>query len=239
MTNRTRQQGFTLIEILVAVALISTVLSMVYGTYVTTTRSAQACKTRIVLCREGRTTLEQIARHIRCSYAGSEPEPAAEDVEAGSDRTQVVSVEDVEYFNGNAKAQNGEILHLVTASGLSDEKGLTDGLFDVVYRFNKRTGELALSLARFVGTTDKTAKRQWWPIADRITSVDMEFFDGDKWFKRWDSSDNKGLPRAVRIEISGENESLQRYNYGTVAYVSCRGDRALTQTETLASAEKQ
>ena len=104
MTNRTRQRGFTLIEILVAVALISIVLSMVYGTYVTTTRSAQACKSRIVLCEQGRTTLEQIARHIRCSYAGSEPEPAAEDVEAGSDRTQVVSVEDVEYFNGNAKA---------------------------------------------------------------------------------------------------------------------------------------
>ncbi len=239
MSSRTRQPGFTLIEILVAVMLISIVLSMVYGTYVTTTRSAQACKTRIVLCEKGRTTLEQIARHIRCSYAGSEAEPVAEDVEAGSGRTQVVSIEDVEYFNGNAKAPNGEILHLVTASGLSDEKELAEGLFDVVYRFDRRTGQLALGLTRFVGTTDKKAKRQWRPVAEGIMSVDLEFFDGEKWFKRWDSGDKDGLPSAVRIEISGENERLQRYNYGTVAYVSCRGSQMMTQTETLASAVKQ
>ena len=238
MSNRTQQRGFTLIELLVAVALIATVLSIVYGSYIATTRSAQACQTRITLCEQGRETLEQIAQHIRCSYAGSTPD-RAEVTQTPSDQTEGLVETGISYFNGDARASNGEVLRFVTTSGLLDEKGTKDGLFEAVYRFDKRRGELSLSLARFVGKSEETGKRSWQVIADQIKSIELAFFDGEKWLKRWDFEDKKGLPRAVRIEISGENESLQRYNYGTVAYVSCWDHRELSRTETLASVEKQ
>jgi prepilin-type N-terminal cleavage/methylation domain-containing protein len=234
MNKKLRQHGFTLVELLVAVALIATVLAMVYGSYIATTRSAQACKSRIALSEQGRKTLEQIARHVRCSYAGSVCD-RAEDVEAGSDQTQTEPGDRVNYFNGDTDAPDGEVLHLVTTCGLSGEKRATDGLFEVVYRFDKRTSELALSLVRFVAASRKAERRDWRVIADEIESIDLAFFDGEQWLGRWDFEDKKELPRAVRIEISGENESFQRYDYSTVAYVSCRDYR----TETLVSVDRQ
>ncbi len=237
MNNRLRQRGFTLVELLIAMALIATVLSMVYGSYIATTRSARACKSRIALAEKGRTTLEQIARHIRCSYVGSLSD-VTENVKTGSGQTEVGPEATVSYFNGDARAVNGEILRLVTTSGLAEEKGATDGLFEVVYKFDKRTGELALSLSRFVGTAREAEKRNWRVVADQIESIGLEFFDGDKWLERWDFEDKNGLPRAVRIEIGGANESFQRYDYSTVAYVSCRDYRPATQIETLVSVDK-
>ena len=237
MSTRTQHRGFTLIELLVAVALIATVLSMVYGSYAVTTRSARACKSRIALSEQGRETLEQIARHIRCSYAGSDSD-RTEDSPARSDQPETVPETNISYFDGNAHAPNGEILSFVSTSGLREEKEAKDGLFKVVYRFDKRKRELALSLARFVGTAEGTGKRDWRVIADQVKSVDLEFFDGEKWLDRWDFKDKKALPRAVRIELGGENESLQRYDYSTVAYVSCRDYQSEERTQTLVSVEK-
>ena len=234
MNNRLQQHGFSLIELLVAVALIATVLAIAYGSYFAISGSARACSSRIALSKQGRKTLEQIARHVRCSYAGLVLDHT-EDVEVGSYQTETVPADGFSYFNGDTDAPDGEVLHLVTTSGLSGEKGATDGLFEAVYRFDKRTGELALSLERFIGIAREDQRRDWQVIADEIESIDLAFFDGEQWLGRWDFKDKKELPRAVRIEISGENESLQRYDYSTVAYVSCRDYR----TETLASVDRK
>ncbi|MHC4354373.1 MAG: PilW family protein, partial [Planctomycetota bacterium] len=172
MSARTQQRGFTLIELLVAVALIATVLSITYGSYVVTTRSAQACKSRIALSEQGREALEQMARHIRCSYAGSDSD-RAEDSQARSDQPEAVPETNISYFDGNAHAPNGEILSFVSTSGLREEKEIRDGLFQVVYRFDRRRRELALSLARFVGTAEGTGKRDWRVIADQVKFVDL------------------------------------------------------------------
>jgi len=238
MNNRLQQRGFTLVELLVAVALIATVLAMAYGSYFAISRSARACSSRIALSEQGREALEQIARHVRCSYAGSVCDNT-EDVEAGSDPTETEPGVSVSCFNGDPDAPDGEVLHLVTTSGLSAEKGATDGLFEVVYRFDKRTSELALSLVRFVAASREAERRDWRVIAGEIESIDLAFFDGEQWLGRWDFKDKKELPRAVRIGISGENESLQRYDYSTVAYVSCRDHRAVTRTETLRSVDRK
>lgn len=238
MNSRLRQHGFTLVELLVAMALIATVLSLVYGSYIATTRSARACKSRIALARKGRKAIEQIARHIRCSYVGSLSD-VAENGRTASGQTQIGSETAVSYFSGDARAANGEILHLVTTGGFAEDKATADGLFEVVYKFDKRTGELALSPARFVGGLRRAEKRDWRVVSDQVESIDLAFFDGEKWLKRWNFEDEKGLPRAVRIEIGGENERFQRYDYSTVAYVSCRDYRPAAQTETLASVDRK
>ncbi len=237
MNKTLRQRGYTLIELLVAVTLIAMVLAMVYGSYIATTDSAQACTSRIALSEEGRETVEQIARHIRCSYASHSDNQQDDRPRPG--HTQVVPEREVSYFVGNGRAAKGEILNFVTTSGMFQDEGSKDGLFRVVYRFDRRAGELAVSLTDFVGTAEKAEKRDWRVIADRIKSVELEFFDGEKWLKRWDYQDRKGLPRAARIRICGENKSLQRYDYSTVAYVSCRAYTHSTQTETSASTKKQ
>ena len=75
MKNRYGKNGFTLVEILVAMAIIVVIVSLVYGSYFATSKSTQAYKSRIALFQQGRKVLRQMARQIRCSYAGTTEEP--------------------------------------------------------------------------------------------------------------------------------------------------------------------
>ncbi len=238
MNGRLRQHGFTLIELFVAVALIGIILSISYGSYVTTTKSAESCKSRIAISEKGRRTLGHISRHIRCSYAGAVSD---NEENAGSitDKEEPRIEQSINYFKGYGGSRNGEILQLVTACGLSEAKAANEGLYDVAYRFNRRTGQLAASAARFVGKTENSRTRQWQVISDEVESVDLGFFDGEDWLSRWDFTKKKKLPRAVRIEITGRNEDLKQYEYSTIAYISCSENREVTRTETSVSAGKR
>jgi len=239
MNNRLDKHGFTLIELLVAVALIAAILSMVYGSYFATSKSAQTCKARITVSQQGRKTLEQMARQIRCSYAGTVTDRTeTEPVEAGSKQTGIILEDSFSYFNGNSVAPRGEILHLVTTNRLFGEKEPADGLFEVTYKFDKRASLLSLSQREFVGTAQKTGEKNWRPIAEGVKSLELTFFDGKKWLRNWDFKEKKILPCAVRIEISCEDENHQQYHYATVAYVSCRENGARIQSEKLISVNK-
>ena len=62
--------GFTLIEILVSVTIIATIVSMVYGSYFATAKSADVYKIRMTQSGRTRRVLDQMTRQIRCSYIG-------------------------------------------------------------------------------------------------------------------------------------------------------------------------
>ncbi len=239
MNNRLDKNGFTLVELLVAVALIAAILCMVYGSYFATSKSAQTCKAMIRVSRQGRKTLEQMARQIRCSYAGTVADRTEkEPVEAGSKQTKqrgMILEDSFSYFNGNSVAPRGEILHLVTTNRLLGEKQPADGLFEVTYKFDKRASLLLLSQGEFTGTAQKSGERDWQTVAEGIKSLELTFFDGKKWLHSWDFQDKKKLPCAVRIEIGCEDENHRQYHYATVAYISCRKNGERTRTEKLVS----
>lgn len=231
------KKGFTLVEILVALALIATILSMVYGSYFATSRSAQVCQARIAMCHQGRTTLDQMARQIRCAYAGTAKDDNLG--ESGTRQKRIVREDGMCYFTGSRNASNGDILRFVTTNGFAEAKEKpVKGLFEMTYRFDRHTRTLFLSHRRFIGTTKKAEKRNWMPIAKNIEYLELEFFDGKQWLRRWDFEDKKKLPSAVRMEIGCRVKDNREYNYGTVAHVSCRDNGTGTHTETLISANK-
>ena len=232
MNNRSNKHGFTLVELLVATALIAAILCMIYGSYFATSKSAQTCKAMIAASQQGRKTLDQMARQIRCSYAGTVDENTETvPVKTGSKQTGMILEDSFSYFNGNSVAPRGEILNLVTTNRLLGEKQPADGLFEVTYKFDKRASLLSLSQREFIGTAQKTGERDWQPVAEGVKSLELTFFDGKKWLRSWDFKDKKKLPSAVRIEISCEDENYRQYHFATVAYVSCRksGERARTE----------
>jgi len=248
VNSRSGKSGFTLIEILVAAAIIVTIVSMVYGSYFATSKSARSCKSRIALSRQGRKVLEQIARQIRCSYVGSAKEYKSPARPVFRQREKMP--EDViSYFDGNSGETGGEILQLVTtsgvrsnpcksgyspstrtsngASGISEGRATLDGLFETTYKFDKSSGTLFFSQERFVGAPKSLVEnKNWQPIAGNVESVELAFFDGQQWLHTWDFKEKKSLPNAVRINITCEDENCRQYHYGTIAYVCCRKNQA-------------
>lgn len=208
-------RGFTLIEILVAVTIIATIVSMVYGSYFATAESADAYKVKMTLSSQTRKVLSQMARQIRCSYIGKLSEGA--DV----DRTNKIHKNPVVYFNYEDVSGIG-VLHLITTHMLFCEDGYADGLFDVVYKFDKSTGTLYLSQRIFFGTDENYNKdRSWRPILTNVESVEMDFFDGQRWLTEWNFIQKRNLPFAVKIGITCRDENYRQCHYGTMAYIDC------------------
>jgi len=240
MSNRFDKGGFTLVEILVAMAIIVTIVSMVYGSYFTTSKSTQVYKARIALFQQARRVLEQMARQIRCSYAGTAkklPYPGRSIPQQGkATPTNAINY----YFNSNPDDPSGEVLNLVTTNGISGWQDPTEGLFEVTYKFDKGRGLLSLSQQRFIGASKNVVKKRIWrPIARNINSIKLEFFDGHRWLKNWSFENKKKLPCAVKINITYEDENYHQYLYSTTASVCCRKSQGKeTQTEILVPINK-
>lgn len=240
MKARYRHHGFTLIEILVAAAMILSILSMVYGTYFAISRSTKAARSKLKLSQQATILLPQLARQIRCSYADTSSDYTQK---AGtiSKQKEMKPQEAPDFFSGNANNSRGEILHLITTNSFGTPKDAAEGLFDVTYRFDKSKGQLYLSQERFIGTTDnKSQKKLWQPIAENIQSVGLSFFDGKKWLNKWIFKDKKKPPRAVNIDITLKDQDNRIYQCNTVAYIYCRSDYDLeTKSKKLISAKNK
>lgn len=243
MNNRSDKSGFTLVEILVAVVIITAILSMVFGSYFAASRSTERYKTRIAFYQQARKALGMMARQIRCSYAPEFPNMTEENpltVRTISVSRKTTPESEINYFNSNPGAPGGEILHFVTTNGFFSRHNPADGLFEVTYKFDKSRGILFVSKRRFFGTSKRVIeKRNWWPLVRNIECVELEFFDGQQWLHKWDFKDKGKPPCAVKIEISCEDDNHRQYHYGTTAYICCQDNQSRkTQTDTLVSVNK-
>ncbi len=213
--------GFTLIEVLVAVTIIVTIVSMVYGSYFATAKSADVYKTRMTLSAQTRKVIDWMIRQIRCSYIGKENEKKNW-ADARSERTNIISKNPVIYFSYKSDTPGSGILRFVTTHKLFCEEGHASGLFDVAYKFNRNISTLYLSQSRFTGTSEKYPEdRNWRPILTNVESIELEFFDGQKWCGEWDFKQKLKLPFAVKIGITCRDENHRQCRYGTVANINC------------------
>ncbi len=238
MSSNSGKGGFTLVEILVAMAIIVTIVSMVYGSYFATSKSTQVYKSKITLSQQGRKVLEQMTRQIRCSYAKKANKNTYQTSIPQQGKADPVG--EINYFNGNSDEPSGEILHLVTTNGFLVEQDPPNGLFEVTYKFDKSKGLLFSSQRRFASTTKSAAqKKKWQPIAEDIESLNLAFFDGQQWLDKWDFKDKRELPGAVKINITWEDENHRQYQYGTIVYICCRKNQGKeTRTGALVSVNK-
>lgn len=239
MNNRSRKNGFTLAEILIAAAIIFTIVSMVYGSYFATSKSTQACKAKIAQSQRGRKVLEQMARQIRCSYAHIAKEHK-HSARTAFQKTKTIPKNTTNYFTGNADDPSGEILYLVTTYATPLTQDHSDGLFEATYKFDRNTGILFLGQSRFVGVRKDMVHKNWQVIAENITRIELAFFDGQQWLKVWDFDDKENLPCAVKITITFQDENNHQYHCGTIAHVYCgKNQRKETQSDTLLSIDNK
>ncbi|MBN2139101.1 MAG: prepilin-type N-terminal cleavage/methylation domain-containing protein [Sedimentisphaerales bacterium] len=220
MKYRICKTGFTLIEMLVAMAIVVSIVSMVYGSYFATARSAEIYKSRMTVSEEVRSVLQRMSGQIRCAYArladGTSSEPKALPV-----NTEKVIDESINCFKAGVDLPDGQILNLVTTDQSSLAEGRPDGLHDVAYRFDRNEGILFMSSSRAVhGKTPPGRKRDWSPLIEKVRHIRLAFFDGKQWWSEWDFEKNNNLPAAVSITVACEDENSRQCVFSTVAYVA-------------------
>jgi type II secretion system protein J len=223
MKSNFTKTGFTLVEILVAMAIVVTIVSMVYGSYFATARSAETYRLKMTASEQARTTLQQMSQVVRCAYAPAMEEPCC--TPRGSREKQKATTQTIDYFEGDNDARTGRILHLVTTARIAPGRLRAAGLFDVVYMFDPTVVTLFVARSRFVETQNERQQngyRNWRPLLENVEDVDLAFFDGSEWLAKWDFRQEQRLPAAVRIRLACRDAKGRLSAYGSVVDIGCQ-----------------
>lgn len=242
MNSNRNNTGFTLIEMLIALAMMAMIASMVYGSYTATAQSITAYDSRLTCSERASLVLRLMARQIRSAYAPSaDPNQAvsrAADREAVSrtnpGQTPGVSFEPLRaVFRGNSQGSRGEILSFTTTAGLASGSGGPQGLSQVRYGYDSITNTLWIDCGprqTLSGRTDLTQRGR--PILEHVAGVDLAFHDGQRWLTEWSGPKSRNLPRAVRIGLNLRDDRGRSYHFETTV-------RVFSQTTDVSMVRKQ
>jgi prepilin-type N-terminal cleavage/methylation domain-containing protein len=209
MSNKHAQSGLTLVELLIAMAMVVVIISMVNAGFFAASRSTESCTDKMTLDWQQLRLIDNIAGQIRCAYAPAQLKTGC--------------------FEYNPA---GNMLHFITTKPFDSTKDENTGLLEVDYRFDQSRGALLLSQRRFVETSGDNSL-QWRQIAENIKDIRLQFFDGRQWLDRWDHNAQKNLPSAVRITIEYHQADLSEQRCSTTAYLClAENNRQTVRTET-------
>jgi prepilin-type N-terminal cleavage/methylation domain-containing protein len=233
MSSRSQDKAFTLIEMLIAMAIIGMIVSMVYGSYAATSRSLDICNKRMTCSGRAHLVLRLMARQIRgaCTpsfqvyepvpsrFAGPGTRPIGPLPQSGTSGTLAG------IFQGDSGEARGEILCFATTGGLSSGPDRPAGLSRISYQYEAQSGVLSLSCEPFVYASDgRQSPPIWRPILSGVTGVDLEFHDGRQWRQRWDWRETGALPQAVKIALTIMDESGREHHYETAVLIAGRSN---------------
>ena len=184
-------KGFTLLEVLIALALLGVIAAALYGTFFSLARARDAAASGVEATRELRSTLDLLRREVSAAFWNS-----------GNARLRFV-VEDRDVFGKPASVLTFTSVTPPRVDGLplSDQQ-------EVTYQ-PRQQGEM-LRLERQARDVYSSGEPIAYPQMEGLTGFLVECSaDGSKWVKSWDTALNQALPKVVRITLrlqSGEHE---------------------------------
>ena len=215
--------GFTLIETLIAMAMIATIISMVYGSYAATSRSLQRYDGQLRCAGRADLVLRLMARQIRGAYASPTDANTPASVQTGLPRlgkTRTKAPSPI--FEGDTHNPRGPFLRFVTTAGFGAGLDAPRGLTRIGYRYDRTKGTLAVNHLPFVDTlADLESTARWQPLLENVTDLEVEFHDGRDWRPKW-TSRKSVLPGAVRLRLVARDDNDRPYRLGTTVPVISR-----------------
>jgi type II secretion system protein J len=213
-TRRPPAAGFTLVEVLIALTLVSTIATMVYGSYATACRSVDVYGSRLVCTERACLVLRLLSRQIRCAYAP----PARTISTSPSLQEGRASV-----FRGDSRAAGGTILSFVTTGRPGDGPEGATALARIRYRHEPANETLSICRDPYRNETNtQEDSESWQPILRGVRRMDLQFLDGGQWHAAWTDGNSERLPQAVRIALTVVDEDSRPHVFGTTAMIVCR-----------------
>jgi type II secretion system protein J len=214
------KNGYTLLEMLIAIAIIVSIVSMVYAGFSAVSGSAKTYNSQIDISVEARKNLTNMARQLRCVFVPPENYNSNNGTRSNAKITPAKIT--IDYFSGVDGQTNGDFLRFITAYNILDGGKDENGLFDITYNFNKNAGEILISRQRFAFTPDSDLNSKIsQTLMTNVRSVELAFFDGQKWTNNWAFKEKQQLPYAVKINILCCSDNSRLYQYETTANLSC------------------
>jgi prepilin-type N-terminal cleavage/methylation domain-containing protein len=168
-------KGLTLIEILIALGILTILLLSVYGTFFSVHSAIEASDGKMVRFREVRIFFDMIRKEVEGCYVN------------GDDEYTMFRLRDRDIFG----VQASEV-------GFTAFVPYGKGLLYVEYRLDKKTK----SLQKRVSGIWKEEIAEQFDILEDVVAFRVEAFNGKRWTATFDTELTKRLPLAVRIELT-------------------------------------
>ena len=188
MSGISRNSGFTLLEVLIAVVLLGILSAALYGSYFGVIRARDRASSGMESRRELGATLDLIRREVSSALFNR------------SDKRLRFVVEDRDNFGSPSST-----LELTTLAPPAGQSRSESGIVAVTYRLTEKDKKRSLTRQeRDLFSEEGTILS--YPQMEQISSFLVECHDGSKWVKSWDTAINGVLPKIVRVTVQVEEE---------------------------------
>jgi general secretion pathway protein J len=188
---QSKSHGFTLIEMLLAIALSALLLVTVYSTYFSIARSIDATLETQELLETGRVLLEMIKRDIRGVTGGRFPFISKlQEIDGKLDTS-------ISFITSTPNSTNPFTWSKVGYALTRDEQGHSI--------FIKREASNPNDDLDQIGRV--------FEVSRLVKSFRLTFFDGTEWVEQWDSRSTGKLPKQIKItvELTDEKKNVQTF----------------------------
>ncbi len=208
-----RQNGFTIVEVLIALAIGAIVMTALYWAYTAVVGSMGKSRQVSDLYQTARVVLSNIRREISGAY-------------------QPLFAEDVLLFEGRDERSRGmenDSLNLVSTTcqrGAEEEVGYDS--FELGYYLGEGgdRGYLKMRRLPFYNLEEPFTEGEELTLAENVRSLDFKYFDGEEWLEEWNPDEEDYLPLAVKITIGvGGKDDPNPRRFSTTAYLPMGGNR--------------
>lgn len=192
-------KGFTLIEVLIALALLVILAGALYGTYFSVVGAREKGGVRMEERRELSTTLGRLHDELSSAFFKAAV-PSADPTTAKTQRFHFV-VEDRDSFGKPAS-----LLQFTAVTPPRIDPSPASDLMVVRYSVQEKEEDQVLTLVREARDLylDTSVASVPYPVMDRLEGFLVECWDGAKWVKTWDTTLNNQMPQKVRITITAK-----------------------------------
>lgn len=188
MSGISRNSGFTLLEVLIAVVLLGILSAALYGSYFGVIRARDRASSGMESRRELGSTLDLIRREVSSALYNR------------TDKQLRFVVEDRDNFGAQSST-----LELTTLTPPDAQSRPESGIVIVTYRLAEKDKKQTLTRQeRDIFSEEATVPA--YPQMEQISAFQVECYDGSKWVKSWDTAINGTLPKGVRVTVQVEEE---------------------------------
>jgi general secretion pathway protein J len=175
--RRPSDNGFTLIEILIAVAILSIVLAAIYSTFFLAHKAIDGMDDSMVKLQEARRALDILKCELDSSYVSS------------TDKNTFFKMSDRDIFGKGASQLE-----------FTSYSTLRPALSKISYYVEEENGKL--SLFKKVESPYVTGEAKGFAIIEDLSGFTAEAQYNDTWVRTWDTEINRSRPPEIRISFS-------------------------------------
>jgi general secretion pathway protein J len=173
------EAGFSLLELLVAFAILTIVLGAIYSTFFLSHKALDGIDDTLLKLQECRMTLDTLGREINSAFYSP------------SNSISAFRLEDRDFYGKQASR--------VVFTTFSP---LTPGLSLVSYYVDENNGKLALMKKIHGAGTSDIPNRKGVELIDDLRAFSVEAMLKGKWVRTWDAADTQTVPEEIRIRIT-------------------------------------